>query len=553
MSRRSDLVIGLKLSHDAALTVMSGDEVIRSVELEKLGRRRYSAVRSSADLQHLVEAAELSWDRVRRVSVDGWHRTPDGLGHRLLDGIRVPQAGYAYRPEGPAGLPKTVRSRLPPPFGAVDVVSHDHVSGHIFGAWASSPFAADREPVIVLVWDGGMPAQAFLVHPAEGRCERLGHLFGPYLNVYSVMALHLPPFRRGDGGVRDRLDAAGKVMAFIATGVPDPEITSLLRRAWREIDRRWPQGSHRAAWAFSKRCLEYDLVRAASPADTLASLHSLIEQELVDALTRLVNNRARGVLPRKWKLCVAGGVGLNIKWNSALRRIAEVAEVWIPPFCNDSGSSLGQAVIQTIRTRGFRPIRWTLFAGPQLRIPPSTWARGREIDPAGTAALLARGEPVMLLQTRAELGPRALGHRSILADPRTREMLETLNSIKDREWYRPVAPVCPVEVAESIFDPGTEDPHMLFEHRVRDAWRDRVPAIVHLDGTARLQTLRRYQDPFLYDILVAFRRATGIGALCNTSANRKGRGFFHDLDDAIAWGGVRYIVADGRLFMAEAA
>lgn len=251
------------------------------------------------------------------------------------------------------------------------------------------------------------------------------------------------------------------------------------------------------------------------------------------------------------KLYLAGGCALNIKWNSALRDCGLFDEVWVPPFPNDSGSALGAALLGRIQHAGIRPLGWQLRPGPALRAPgvlPAEWVASAA-GPAEVAQLLHEtGEPVVVLNDRAELGPRALGGRSILAAPTSAAMKDTLNRIKRREAYRPIAPVCPAEEAPKIFDPGTADPFMLFDHAVRPAWLDRIPAIVHLDGTARLQTVHADDEPVLTEVLRHYHRLSGVPVLCNTSANRSRCGFFPDVSSATPWGEVSRIWSDDVLY-----
>jgi carbamoyltransferase len=154
----------------------------------------------------------------------------------------------------------------------------------------------------------------------------------------------------------------------------------------------------------------------------------------------------------------------------------------------------------------------------------------------------------VVLNGRAELGPRALGGRSILAAPVDAAMKDRLNDIKRREPFRPVAPICLEEHAPEIFSPGTPDPYMLFEHDVRPAWVARIPAVLHLDGTARLQTVSPAQDPDLTEILRAYHEVSGVPVLCNTSANFNGSGFFPDVATAIGWDKVDMVWEEGTLY-----
>jgi carbamoyltransferase len=135
---------------------------------------------------------------------------------------------------------------------------------------------------------------------------------------------------------------------------------------------------------------------------------------------------------------------------------------------------------------------------------------------------------------RAEFGPRALGHRSLLADPRDAANLERLNDVKGREQFRPVAPMVLEEDAAEIFESGPiPSPYMLFTHRVREPWPERIPAVVHVDGTARIQTVNAEREPAVARLLRAFERRTGVPVLVNTSLNTAGRPMVDDPRDAL--------------------
>src|SRR5262249_51679959 len=153
---------------------------------------------------------------------------------------------------------------------------------------------------------------------------------------------------------------------------------------------------------------------------------------------------------------------------------------------------------------------------------------------ADTAKLLAEGHVFGWFQGRSEFGPRALGNRSILGDPRKPEMKDKLNKrVKHRQAFRPFAPVVIAERAHEIFEGEGESPFMLLAKNVRPEWRDRVPAIVHVDGTARVQTIRREHNERLYDLLKEFEAITGVPALVNTSFNVKGEPIVETPEDAL--------------------
>ena len=222
----------------------------------------------------------------------------------------------------------------------------------------------------------------------------------------------------------------------------------------------------------------------------------------------------------------------------------------MPPFPNDSGSALGAVCADLLSSGHDRPLDWSVYCGPSVcpSQPPPGWV-GKSCSLRDLAGVLDEtGDPVVVMHGRAEAGPRALGHRSIFADPRSPHMKARLNEIKRREAFRPVAPICLEHAAPDIFVPGVPDPHMLFDHRVRDAWVSRIPAVLHVDGTARLQTISARDCPDTAELLEAFHHRTGVPVLCNTSANHHGRGFFPDAASAMAWGGADRVWVDGTLY-----
>jgi carbamoyltransferase len=156
-------------------------------------------------------------------------------------------------------------------------------------------------------------------------------------------------------------------------------------------------------------------------------------------------------------------------------------------------------------------------------------------DVADTVAETLAGNGVVAwFQGRSEFGPRALGHRSLLADPRHPANLEKLNDIKGREQFRPVAPMVLAERADEIFADGPiPSPYMLFTHRVRPGWPERIPAVVHVDGSARIQTVDRDAEPLVARMLERFEARTGVPVVVNTSLNTAGRPMVDDPRDAL--------------------
>lgn len=232
-------------------------------------------------------------------------------------------------------------------------------------------------------------------------------------------------------------------------------------------------------------------------------------------------------------LCLAGGVALNCVLNARLRDRGPFRNLWVQPAAGDAGTALGAALWIDARERGSqdRPYRMDhAYLGPEFDAATIEqflqWSKlpyRRLDDVAGEVAdLLAQEKVIGWFQGRMEFGPRALGARSILASPIPATMQAKLNEIKDREDFRPVAPVVLEEEAHHWFEPSHQAPFMLFVFDVKAEQAGRIPAVRHTDGTARVQTVNRAQNPLYYDLLKAFQARTGVPVLVNTSFNTRG-------------------------------
>jgi carbamoyltransferase len=232
-------------------------------------------------------------------------------------------------------------------------------------------------------------------------------------------------------------------------------------------------------------------------------------------------------------LCMAGGVALNCVMNARLRDRGPFKEIWVQPAAGDAGTALGAALWIDVRERGSDERAWVMdhaFLGPAyddaeieqfLRWSKTPYRRLADVAKQ-TADLLVQDKVIGWFQGRLEFGPRALGARSILASPIHAEMQARLNDIKDREDFRPVAPVVLEEEAANWFAGARVSPFMLFVFDVLPDKADRIPAVRHVDGTARVQTINRAQNPAYYDLLKAFQKQTGVPVLVNTSFNTRG-------------------------------
>lgn len=244
------------------------------------------------------------------------------------------------------------------------------------------------------------------------------------------------------------------------------------------------------------------------------------------------------------RLCLAGGVALNCVMNARLRDEGPFSEIWVQPAAGDAGTALGAALWVDARERGATERAYRMdhaFLGPAYDDPEIEaflrWSKlpFRRLDDvaAETADLLAGNRIIGWFQGRLEFGPRALGGRSLLASPIDPGMQARLNDIKDREDFRPVAPVVLEEEAANWFRDAGPSPFMLFVHDVLPQAAERIPAVRHVDGTARIQTINRAQHERYYDLLKAFQARTGVPVLVNTSLNTRGEPIVCSPRDAV--------------------
>ncbi|MCK4606654.1 MAG: hypothetical protein KAU35_05085 [candidate division Zixibacteria bacterium] len=285
-----------------------------------------------------------------------------------------------------------------------------------------------------------------------------------------------------------------------------------------------------------------------SPESEILSFHRDIAASTQAVAEKIVLRMAHHVreVTGLSRLCMSGGVALNCKANGLLLREGMFDEIYIQPASGDAGGAVGAALYAYHRLTGDDKHPQRFFGlGPEYsddqieafltrhRIP---FAHDDiEIQLARLARELTEGKIVALFQGGEEFGPRALGFRSIVADPRNPQMKEKINSaVKFRESFRPFAPAVLKENAAEYFDCESDSPYMLFNFTVRKNKRRLIPAVTHIDGSARIQTVARSDNPVFYDLIAEFNRLTGVPVLLNTSFNLRGHPIVSRPEDAMA-------------------
>ncbi|HEY0318086.1 MAG TPA: carbamoyltransferase C-terminal domain-containing protein [Solirubrobacterales bacterium] len=516
-------VLGINaVFHDSAAALVLDGEVVAAAEEERFSRRKHGKPAVAFSTWELPEQAAR------------WCLRQAGIGADRLDAV-----GYSYAPDLVVGSEatgdawehlRTTFARRSPRFLATALPGLDpgcvrFVPHHVAHA-ASAYHGAGFDSCAVLVLDGrGENASHLAGHRHDGRfdvlaAQRLPHSLGL---LYEELTEHLG-FRRSSDEY--------KVMAMASYGRPS------MAAQLRELVQATGDGG------FVTEPVDWNSLAPSLPdggewtqahADLASTVQCRVEEVLLE-LGRWLHERTG-----ETRLAMAGGVALNCVANSRIAREGPFDEVWVQPAAGDSGTALGAATYVSEQL-GARPLAMRDAAlGREwdegeieawLRTAAVRYRRCDDIA-AVVAGHLADNRIVAWHQGRSEWGPRALGQRSLLADPRDPANLERLNDIKGREQFRPLAPMVLAPRAEEIFDGPMPSPYMLFTHRVRGDWADRIPAAVHVDGTARIQTVDPATQPLVSRMLACFERATGVPMVINTSLNTAGRPMVDDPRDAL--------------------
>ncbi|WP_054741287.1 carbamoyltransferase N-terminal domain-containing protein [Cellulosilyticum ruminicola] len=554
------VICGLKLTHDGCIALIEDGKLIFSIEMEKLNNNpRYTEIKDTAVIEKILLEYGYSIKDVDYFVIDGWGGNDQNelaIQPRLEIGETCNRLS-AFNNEVPYKLDinlyeeskldaNVIEGRL---FEGLqinnsicDYYSYLHVAGHIMSAYSTSDFAKKGESSYVLVWDGGMYPRLYYFDAKSKKIENLGPIFLMIGNIYTIFSQHYGPYKVKGSFAKDSLSIAGKVMAYIALGEVKEELFEYFDNIYQECYTT-PMGF---ANVFANIFKEMTNDKGYRDEDILASFHVYLQNMLIEKLEKKIKRFNR----ESKNLCISGGCALNIKWNSAIREKGIFEKVYVSPFPNDSGNAIGMACCLQFEKTGNAYVDWNVYSGPEVikNTACEGWTEKSCSIEELAKLLYETNEPVVFLNGRAELGPRALGNRSIIATAEPTYMKELLNEVKKREYYRPVSPICLEEDAPKLFIPGTPDPYMLFDHRIREEYKERVPAICHLDGTARLQTVTREQNPIIGELLVAYKKLSGIPLLCNTSANFNGKGFFPDVRSVTEWGRVNYVWCDNTLY-----
>ncbi|XYH97378.1 carbamoyltransferase [Sorangium sp. So ce1128] len=477
-------VLGINcLGHDASVAVVQDSEILFASHAERYSRKKEDPMLSAALLSDALSYCP-------KIDIVAYHERPWLHSLRALTDRNFSALRRTWNPRG------YIEKHLGASIGAYRFQTVEHHYSHACGAYFTSPF--DRAAIVVV--DGVGDLDTMTVWKAEGET---------IAKVWSMRYPHSLGFLYS--AFTQRVGFQPNREEYITMGLAaygSPHYSALIER---ELLR--PEGGPvcKLAYPLSRGLGEWH-PEIHDRENIAASIQDVLERQLMRLFSWV---RSRLGIPN---LVFSGGVALNCVFNAKLARSGLFDRIWIMPNPGDAGNSLGAALAVIGKHVSWRGP----FLGHDMQ---RTLPTKRVLD-----ALEEHGV-VGVAHGRAEFGPRALGHRSLLADPRGPFVKRTVNRIKRRESFRPFAPMVLLENASEYFDlPVKESPYMQFVAPCKDP--QGFPAICHVDNTSRVQTVGP-EDRDLHELLVEFQRRTGCPMLLNTSLNIKGEPLVNDLEDAL--------------------
>lgn len=515
-------VLGIhSLGHDTGVSCFEDGRLLFSIETERLTREKHDH-RSEIALRYLFDQG------VARPEEIGLVAASTGIRNRVLN---VPDLDAAVASLGPGRLCHETTCEIGGRAIPCAVVLHE--AAH---AALALHYAGYAVPCLVLVNEGRGQISRNSLYLYDGRTLDL------------LESDQLPWYGTGWGwsalgwlfGMGIHPSIAGKVMAMGAFGGYSESVAALFRgiddRVLADLERRDEAG---------QKLLQEPIFQDGFASHATA-VHTL-QRMFTEAVCAYLERKAREHGARA--VALGGGCALNINTNSALRQVLGVP-VAIPPACSDSGHCLGAALYANRFLLGIESPPFPCYFNGLAETPAAVAEVAREAglelrpsDPATIAARLADGAIVALFNGVSEIGPRALGNRSLLANPRIPGMKKRLSEgVKQREWYRPLGSVMRLERFQEVFPGEPPSPYMLYSYASPDGL---MPEATHADGTSRVQTVTAEENPFLHHLLGELEGQSGIAALINTSLNSRNRAIAYRARDVIE----DFATADVDLFV----
>jgi len=531
---------------DAAVALVRGGRVASVLEEERFTRKKHDGSFPVQALQATLRMSGLRPDELDALccSFDPWKAVRARSRALIFGGQWGALFRMAYRRKGDFAKTLSTEGHLRSALG-LRRSPKVHAFGHHDCHAASTFFVSPFEKAAVLVMDSSGEDTAISCY--RGRGEHLRKLwqlpFGQSLGALYTSVTEYLGFRPNS--------AEGKIMGLASYG--EPEFLDLFERIVRleeggkvRLDLSFLTHQQGLGIHCSQRFINA-LGPSRTPETPIAQRHMNIAASLQKRLEDASLHMARHLhqTTKENDLCLTGGVTLNSVMNGRLLEESGFHNIYLIPAPGDAGTSLGAALMyyHQIKRRPRHYVMRSPFLGCSYspediqacldRHPELQFLRSLDIA-RDAAKLLSQRQILGWFQGRFEFGPRALGHRSILADPRAGDMKDTLNArVKFRESFRPFAPAVLFEKRAEIFTNAADNPFMLFVFKVREKMRPIIPAVVHVDQTGRGQTVSQEMSPMFWRLIHAFDEMTGVPVVLNTSFNIRGEPIINTPEEAI--------------------
>ncbi len=498
------MILSFNPGHDGAFAYLEDGKLVAAVEAEKNSRYRYSPLSVPDVFSILGELREVP-DVLCR---GGWW---PGHTHSQEDNA---YAGYHGIHNSGVVVSKTQLLGK-----TIEFFSSSHERSHLLCSFGMSDLPKGT-PCYALLWEGVIGS--FYEIDSELNLTKLANVMPEPGHRYALLfGLADPTFNKSLAEF-SRFSDAGKLMAlasFSKRSAPSDEEEQIIEFLMQDCQHLKPRECE-----MLRHSRHYNVGLDDQEFRNFAGIFS---ERIFDRFYQFAKSNTKRGMP----LLISGGCGLNCDWNTKWRDSDLFSEVFVPPVANDSGSAIGTAIDAQLYFTGNPKIDWSVYSGLEFVANDafdSSLFDAHETNYALIADMLASDLILGWVNGKHEIGPRALGNRSILASPFQESTRVRLNEIKQREQYRPIAPVCLEEDAARWFDCDRPSPYMLYTQPVST---DALAAVTHINGTARIQTVSSVTNRHLYDLLRAFKTRTGYGVLCNTSLNFNGRGFLNNIAD----------------------
>lgn len=494
-------IIALHHSHNASVAVYHNNDILEVIEFERFINKK----NASFDFFEPIKSTDILLDEIY---------------FYLYNKYGFTEYSKMIYDEYDTDIPEKYKKQIP----AKEYI-HDryaHHAGHASNALYQSNF----NEALIVSFDGGGPDGFFNIYLGKKgeELQKLNHYsidLGSHYHVFGALCKDIRNYHV--------LTAAGKVLGLQSYGKVinewKPHINEFFTyagRYWQQLDARIEKMSNGIGVPFSKKSpLEgqnaYDLTRTAQ---------EVFEEVVFERIDEYVKNYQLPII-------ISGGCALNIVLNTRIKERYN-RDVFVAPNSSDCGLAVG-LILKHIKPmhqidvtyKGIDVLdRHTLMEYIEFR-------NGKKAEINKIVEDLSSNKILGVVQGKSEHGPRALGNRSIICSPIPSDMKDVLNAkVKHREWFRPFAPVVRLEDVSEYFEWEGESRWMNFCPKVREQYKSKLPAVTHVDGTARVQTITREQNPFIYDLITQFKEKTGIGVLVNTSFNVDGKPILSSYKDA---------------------